>query len=250
MAKISNFRVVLSLAILLISSSIGYPYILPPTQIIEFMANKFAPIKALKIIQLTKIKDLDQEEEKVFGEIIYLRSPGFYRSEVAGQPGKRLIIHKGTKTLRIIDSMITSEGESQDPLYRFLMLAQGSKPLLERLNAVGINLDKASLTRFEDRIAYLIGDKAEGAPKLLVEKERFLPLLLQYGNVLFRFSDYRELKSQTWYPYKIVYTFDGAVAEEYRVKDVIVNPSIDLSLFDIALISSQFRKRGPKPDKQ
>lgn len=250
MAKISNFRIVLTLAILLILSSIGYPYILPSTQIIEFMAKRFATIKTLKIIQLTKIKDLDQEEEKVFGEIIYLRSPALYRSEIAGQPAKRLIIHKGTKTLRIIDSMITSEGESQDPLYRFLMLAQGAKRLLERLSAVGINLDKASLTRFEDRIAYLIGDKEEGAPKLLVDKDLFVPLLLQYGNVVFHFSDYRELKRQTWYPYKIVYSFNGAIIEEYNVKDIIVNSSIDLSLFDIPLISSQFGKSGLKPEKQ
>ena len=250
MAKLSNFRIVLSLTILLILSSIGYPYILPPTQIIEFMAKKFATIKTLKIIQLTKIKDPDQEQEKVFGEIIYLRSPVLYRSEIAGQPAKRLIMHKGTKTLSIIDSMITSEGESQDPLYRFLMLAQGAKRLLERLGAVGINLDKASLTRFEDRIAYLIGDKEEGAPKLLVDKDLFLPLLLQYGNVVFHFSDYRELKKQTWYPYTIVYSFNGAIIEEYNVKDITVNPSIDLSLFDIPLISSQFGKSGLKTDKQ
>jgi len=250
MVKISNFRIVLSLIIIVILSSIGYPYVLPPTQIIGFMTKKFAAIKTLKITQLTKIKDLDQGEEKAFGEIIYLRSPALYRSETAGQPGKRLIIHKGTKTLRIIDSEITSEGERQDPLYRFLMLAQNPGRLLKRLSRIGINLDKASLTRFDGRIAYLIGEKDEGSPRLLVDKELFLPLLLQYGNVLFRFSDYRELKGQTRYPYKIVYSFNGAIIEEYSIKEITVNRSIDLSLFDIPLISSQFGKSRLKPEKQ
>jgi hypothetical protein len=242
MAKVSNFLIGLSLIILLILSSIGYPYILPPTQIIEFMTNKFTKIERLKIIQLNKIKDLNQEGEGVFGEIIYFWFPTLYRSEIAGQLGKRLIIHDGIKTLRVIDREITSEGESWDIPYRFLMLAQNPERLLERLKDLGMNLDKASLTRFEGRIAYLIGEKEEGSPKLLVDKDLFVPLLLQYGNILLRFSDYREFMEQNWYPYKIAYSFNGDIIEEYTIKDIIVNPSLDLSLFDIPLISSQFGK--------
>ena len=242
MAKISNFLIGLSLIILLILSSIGYPYILPPTQIIEFMTNKFTKIERLKIIQLNKIKDLNQEGESVFGEIIYFWFPTLYRSEIAGQLDKRLIIHDGIKTLRVIDREITSEGESWDIPYRFLMLAQNPERLLERLKDLGMNLDKASLTRFEGRIAYLIGEKEEGSPKLLVDKDLFVPLLLQYGNILLRFSDYREFMEQIWYPYKIAYSFNGDIIEEYTIKDIIVNPSLDLSLFDIPLISSQFGK--------
>ena len=242
MAKISNFLIGLSLIILLILSSIGYPYILPPTQIIEFMTNKFTKIERLKIIQLNNIKDLNQEGERVFGEIIYFWFPTLYRSEIAGQLGKRLIIHDGIKTLRVIDREITSEGESWDIPYRFLMLAQNPERLLERLKDLGMNLDKASLTRFEGRIAYLIGEKEEGSPKLLVDKDLFVPLLLQYGNILLRFSDYREFMEQIWYPYKIAYSFNGDIIEEYTIKDIIVNPSLDLSLFDIPLISSQFGK--------
>ncbi len=242
MAKISNFLIGLSLIILLILSSIGYPYILPPTQIIEFMTNKFTKIERLKIIHLNKIKDLNQEGERVFGEIIYFWFPTLYRSEIAGQLGKRLIIHDGITTLRVIDREITSEGESWDIPYRFLMLAQNPERLLERLKDLGMNLDKASLTRFEGRIAYLIGEKEEGSPKLLVDKDLFVPLLLQYGNILLRFSDYREFMEQIWYPYKIAYSFNGDIIEEYTIKDIIVNPSLDLSLFDIPLISSQFGK--------
>jgi len=242
MAKISNFLIGLSLIILLILSSIGYPYILPPTQIIEFMTNKFTKIERLKITQLNKIKDLNQEGERVFGEIIYFWFPTLYRSEIAGQLGKRLIIHDGIETLRVIDREITSEGESWDIPYRFLMLTQNPERLLERLKDLGMNLDKASLTRFEGRIAYLIGEKEEGSPKLLVDKDLFVPLLLQYGNILLRFSDYREFMEQIWYPYKIVYSFNGDIIEEYTIKDIIVNPSLDLSLFDIPLISSQFGK--------
>lgn len=250
MAKISNFRIVLSIIIIIILPSIGLPYILPPSQILQLMTKKFYNIKTLKIIQHTTIKDLNQEKEKVFGEVIYLKTPDLYRSEIAGQPGKRLIVHNSTRTLRIINRIINYDRESQDLLYRFLLLAQNPERLLERLTEVGINLDKVSLTRFEGRIAYLIGEKKEGSPRLLVDKNLFLPLLLEYGDFLFHFSDYRELTEETWYPYKIVYSSKGAIIEEHIIKDIKVNPPIDLSIFDIQLIRSQFEKSELKPDKQ
>ena len=147
MAKISNFLIVLSLIIIIILPSIVLSYILPPAQIIAIMTNKFINIKTLNITQLTKIKDQDQEREKVLGECIYLKSPDLYRSEIAGQLGKRLIIHKGSRTLRIINGGVTYDGQSKEFPYRFLLLAQNPERILEMLKDLGINLEKASLTR-------------------------------------------------------------------------------------------------------
>lgn len=247
MAKRSNFLMLLSLFIIVLVPSLCNSYMLPPAQIIELMANKFAAAKTLQITQLTKITDLNEEIEKVFGESISLMSPDIYRSEIASQPGKRLIIRNRSRTLRIINGEVTYDKESKGFLFHFLMLAQDPKQILECLEELGINLDMVSLTRFEDRIAYLIGDKEEGSPRLLVDKDLFLPLLLQYGNLLFRASDYRELIEKMWYPYHIVYEFTGAniedyLKEEYRIKDVIVNPPIEESLFDIPLIKTQFER--------
>jgi len=240
MERISNFLIYISLITVVTLPSIGLPYILPSTQIIQFMTNKFGEIHTLKIIQHTKAKDLSEEEKRVFGEIIYLKSPHLYRSEIVGQPGKRLIIRNGKRTLRIINGTINYDGESRDLLYRFLLLAQGPRRLSERLKLIGVDLEKVSLTRFDGRIAYLIGDKEEWSPRLLVDKDLFLPLLLRYGNVIVHFSDYREFREQTWYPFKIVYSFEDGIEEEYNVKDIIVNPPIDLSLFDIPWIRTQF----------
>ncbi|UCF72408.1 MAG: hypothetical protein JSW35_09520 [Deltaproteobacteria bacterium] len=249
MAKISKFLIYISLIGIVSLPSTGLSYILPSTQIIELMTHRFAHIETLKIIQYTKLVDLSGEMEKVFGEIVYLKSPYLFRSEVVGQPGKRIIIHNSARTLRIIDSSIDYDGETQDILYRFFLLAQRPERLLERLILTGVNLEKVSLTRFEGRIAYLIGDKEEWNPRLLVDKHLFFPLLLQYGNVMFRFSDYRRITERTWYPYKIVYSSNEAIVEEYTIKDITVNPPLDVSLFDIPLIRAQFGVSGVSPDE-
>jgi outer membrane lipoprotein-sorting protein len=227
--------------------SIGHSYILPSTQIIEFMVKKFASVKTLQLTQLTKILDLGREMEMVFGESISLMSPDLYRSEVAGQPGKRIIVRNGLRTLRIIDGDIVLKKESEAFPFHFLMLAQDSRQLLKDLEELGINLDMVSLTRFGGRIAYLIGNKEEGSPRLLVDKDFFIPLLLQYGNVAFFASDFTEIKQGLWYPRYILYSYTGAniedyIQEEYRIKDTFINPSIDASLFDISITRSQFEK--------
>lgn len=239
MARASKFLTYAALIVIVMTPSIGLPYILPPAQIIEFMSGKFVNVTTLHIIQHTTVKDLSQEEETVFGEIVYLKSPYFYRSDMVGQPGKRLVIHKTTRTLRITNGAITYDGESLDFFYRFLLLAQRPKRLLEGLQLIGVDVQKVSLTRFEGRIAYLIGEKEEGNPRLLVDKDLFLPLLLEYGNARYHFSDYREIMEQTWYPYKIAYLLNGATLEEYNIKEITVNPPVDASLFDIAAIKAQ-----------
>jgi hypothetical protein len=238
MAKRLNFLILLSLLIIPILPTIVLPYVLPSSQIIEFMANKFTTIKTLTITQHTKIKDL--HHEKAFGEIVSLSSPYLYRSEIPGQPGKRLIIHNKAKTLRIVNERITYDEESYDLIYRFFLLSHDPAQLLEMLKEVGINTDTVSLTRFEGKIAYLIGEKNEGGARLLVDKELFLPLLLKYDDYRFDFSDYIEFMEHAWYPFQIIYSYKGEIIEEYIVMDIQANLPIDVSLFDIPLIRDKF----------
>jgi outer membrane lipoprotein-sorting protein len=242
MAKKSNFLIAICVVTMALAPRIGWPYVLPSTQIIQFMTDRYADIKALRIIQLTTVKDMDQETERTFGEIIEVMSPDLYRSEVAGQPSTRLIVHNGSKTLRIINNRTTTDMDSNDFLYRFLLLAQSPQRIQKSLQDKGINLDKVSLTRFDERVAYLIGDKDEGKPQLLVDKDHFSPLLLSYDTFSFHFSDYREIMQDTWYPYRIVYSSDGIIVEEYMVKDITVNPPVDATQFSIPFIRSRFGK--------
>ncbi len=240
MAKKATFLIAISLMSMLLSPAIAQSYVLPPSQIIEFITKRFEALKALRITQLTTVKDLEYEMERAFGEIIEVVSPDLYRSEVVGQPGARLTIHSGSKTLRIVENSIASESEDNDLLYRFLLLAQTPELMKKRLRSKGIKVDKASLTRLEGTVAYMIGEREGDNPRLLVDKDRFFPLLLRYGNVSFRFSDYREIMEDIWYPYHIIFLSQGIIVEEYMAKEITANQPVDITRFSIPLIRSQF----------
>ena len=244
MTKKSNFLILMIFFTLPIVPTIALPYILPPSQVMGIMVNNFASIKTLTITQHTKIQDLGHENEMTFNEIVSLRSPFFYRSQIPNHPNKRLIIHNNQKTLRIVNDRITYDVESYDPMYRFFLLANYPNRLLEMLKKVGINTDKISLMRFEGAIAYLIGEKNKGSARLIVDKELFLPLILKYGDYQIRFSNYTEFMEDTWYPFQIVYSHKGEIIEEYTVMDIQANLPINVSLFDIPLIREKLIHRA------
>ena len=245
MARKWSFLIALSIVVVTMSPRLGLPYALPSAQIVEFMANRFAGFKTVRMLQVTTIKDFHGETEKTFGEIIEVMSPDLYRSDIAGQPGTRLIVHSGSKTLKIINGTVVNGFEQNPFLYHFLFVAQDPQRILKVLQNENINLDMVSLTRFDGKIAYLIGDKEEGNPRLLVDKERFLPVLLMLDEYSVQFSDYREIGEETWYPYQIVYSSYGSPVEEYSVQDVTINPPLDVTQFSIPLIRAQFSKSGP-----
>ena len=250
MLKRSKISILLFFLIIPILPSTVSPYVLPSSQIIAFMSNKFATVRTLTITQHTNVRDIHQEKAKAFSEFVSLRSPYLYRSEIPDQPGKRLIIHNGLETLKIIDKKITYDGASYDLIYHFLFLSHDPSQLLKMLQGVGINTEKTSLTRFEGKIAYLIGEKNEGSARLIIDKELFLPLFLKYGDYRFHFSDYSEYMEHVWYPFQIVYSYKGKVTEKYTATDIKANLPIDVSLFDIPQIRAKFSNGEPEKEKE
>ena len=245
MARKRSLLIAILPVLLVLSPSIGLPYILPSDQIIQFMTDRFAALKTLKVLRVATIKDFDDETEKAFGEIVEVMSPDLYRADVAGQPGARLIVRSGSKTLRVINGTIVRGFERDHFPYHFLFVAQDPQRILRVFQNEGIRLDTVSLTRFDGRIAYLIGDRLEGSPRLLVDKDRFLPVLMVLDDCSVQFSDYRKIGEETWYPYRIVYSSYGTTVEEYSVQDVTINPPLDVTQFSIPLIRSQFSMSGP-----
>ncbi len=203
-------------------------YIMPIEQLVGFMAANFSDFKTLVVSQSTRVVNIQsQGPESVFQERIWLKSPGFYSSE----------------------SVYTSEGQGKeehepvagshnpDMSFRRLLMAGDGKTILDFLSEMGVNFGSVSFSRFDGIIVYNIGDPAIKSPKLLIEKERFLPLHLSYWlpshsgkkMVTVRFEDYRK-KETGWYPYKIVYSAENDREEHYSVKDLQVNTPIERTL--------------------
>jgi hypothetical protein len=214
-------RIFFVICIALIVNGNCYGYIMPAEQLLDFMADNFSNFETMIIVQSTL--QTGAESEKIFMEQIQLKSPDLFE-------------------LKSLDRMAGRAGLPY-MAYRQLLMANTRTRLEQLLSMMGINLEAVSLTRVDGVIAYQIGLKGDQIPKLLIEKERFLPLKLVYrmaGDtteevVTVRFQDYRK-EGKGWFPFQISYSVDNRIREEYTIQDLQTNVSIyssSLQTFEI-----------------
>lgn len=222
--RINRFRCVfISLLLILgmtfFTSGRGMGYIMPAEQIIDFMAKNFSKFKTLIFTQSTQQQDEEAEGDgRVFEEKIWMKSPSFFHSEV-------------------IDRDVERAAEPASA-YRQLLIANNGQRLSRLLSKMGIDVRSVAFTRIDGQVAYRIGDKEPDSPKILIEKDRFLPLLLIYRlpgqifkeSIRVRFKDYRKM-DRGWYPFEIIY-FDGQrIREVYTIQTLRLNVPIDKDFF-------------------
>jgi hypothetical protein len=220
----------------------GDGYIMPSEQLIDFMAKNFSKIETLVIIQSTQQEDpRDEMWRESFVEKIWIKSPDLFRSQIINRTMGRFM--------------------EPDFAYRQLLVSNTGQMVRHLLSRMGINLHSVGLTRIEGAVAYRIGDKEPESPKILIDKERFLPLLLMYrlpertdgGKITVRFKDYREL-DQGWYPFEITYSEGGELQEGYTVQTLEANVPIESAVFDVQKVKSSPEKspvqeKGPQDDE-
>jgi len=203
-------------------------YIMPAEQLVDFMLANFSRFKTVIITQsVYHVSHQDQEREFEVKEKIWLKSPDLLRSEVVSRPGTGDMAEAETMTGR----------PGIDPFFRRLLIAGVSTSVIPLLARMGINLDSVALTRLGGIIAYRLGGGDPENPRLLIEKRRFLPLLMRYPRrgsygmemVTVKFSDYREL-AEGWYPYEISYVAGEKFVERYSVLTLNVNEPIEYPL--------------------
>ena len=194
-------------------------YVLPSDQLISYMVKNSSEFRTLVITQTTWQKDERNEEGwESYQERIWMESPDLFRSQVLNQPNRWLM--------------------KPDTSFRSLLMADSEERVRDLLTRMGINLNAVGLTRVEETVAYRIGGKDPYAPKIVIEKKRFLPLVLTYSlseyyetaTVTVLFSDYRKIDNG-WYPFEITY-FDPRGFRENCVIDTLQeNVPIDPEVF-------------------
>ncbi len=197
-------------------------YVMPAEQLVGLVSAKFCKFKTLVITQFTHlVNPQDRESEVILKEKIWLKAPDFYHSEVIDQPE---------------DYDIRGHGDAAvyrpniDMSFHRLFMAKNAEEIIGFLSEMGVEYKSVAFTRFDGIVAYQLGDKTPESPKLLIEKESLLPLLLCYWSqaglgremVTVRFVDYKKL-GKGWYPDEIAYSAGEEIKERHVILDLQVN---------------------------
>ena len=228
MNKLSRYVTGLCLltSFLFISSDRCMGYVLPPGQIISFMVKNFSEFRTLVIIQTTWQKDERKEDEwESYQEKVWMESSGLFHSQLLNPTKQKLM--------------------EPDTSFRSLFMADSDEWVKRLLTRMGINLNAVGLTRVEETVAYRIGDKDPDAPKIVIEKERFIPLFITYSfpgyngkaTITVLFGDYRKI-DEGWYPFEINYFDPRGFRENCLIDTLQANVPIDPAIFAGTAVSS------------
>jgi hypothetical protein len=212
------FLVLLSGCLSALSMQVAHAYILPAEQIIQFMAVNFSKTQTLIVHQYSEeLNEENQKSGKGFDEILTMKSPDLFHST--------------------IKESYETKGRGKDYSFRQFFLANSASRLMALLVEMGVDVQKVSYTRIDGVVAFRIGETDQASPKVLIEKGRFLPLLLSYkapnlGGALAKakFVDYRKVE-QAWYPFEIFCSTADGTTEKYTVRSLKVNGPVSSSLF-------------------
>ncbi|MGD9160060.1 MAG: hypothetical protein PVG39_16720 [Desulfobacteraceae bacterium] len=206
------------LSFFFISSLNAFGYVIPAEQILDFMIKNFSGFRTVTLVQSTL--QTSGGYEKVFTEQLWQESPDKYSTKALDRLAERDVI-------------------APDLIYRQLFVANSREKIERILLPLGINLAKTSYTRFNGVIAYRIGDKEPDSPMLIIEKKRFLPLMLIYRIpdspeselITVKFEDYRK-ENKGWYPFEITYKQGERLTEEYKIQTFQTNIPVDASILN------------------
>jgi len=215
----------------------GHGYIITADQMIHSMVANFSRFKTLIITQ-SRAPDENRatdEQTESAKERIWIKAPGYYHREN--------MTDRGTQDRPI------------DQIYYQLLIANSERRVKRILSEMGIDLKKTALTRIDGKIAYRIGSEGVHDTKLVIDKEKFLPLLITYNPhgvsdrpfLTVCFKDFRPLE-KGWYPFEILYIEDGQTVERLIIHEVQVNQPIDQSFF-LGKRTQQTAHPTGKPEK-
>ena len=245
---VSGWLTVATLAVLAGGSARSVDaYVLPPEQIVRFMTANFSTIRSLEITQTVLVRRPSSERsEQMIEERIWLKAPASYGAELVGVRNPAVLGGQESPANGNEESPsspappLTMERENVHAVFRRFLMANGVESILDLLGRLGIPTESVGWERMDGRVAYRIGTMNPGGPRFLVEKDRFLPLLLRYAipdegepaMLTVRFEAY-EKHGDGWYPHEIIFSSSTGTMEIYRITQIQVNVPIQAPLVEI-----------------
>jgi hypothetical protein len=218
-------RVALLAMLFLHPYGLCHGYIMPAEQILQLMAANFSEFETQVIVQSTQWKEGpgrndqgDQGGSIVAREKIWVKSPNLFHSQLMEEGRKR----KG----------------SPDLTFRQLLVSNSPERLMAFLAVLGIDPKRVKFSRVHGVVVYQIGSGVPGSPRLCIDKETFLPVLLQYGAadgtgrhvVGVEFRNFRKV-DKGWYPFEVSYRTSHGVEEIYTLETMETNVPVDVNIF-------------------
>ena len=219
-------------------------YVISGPHILELMTQTLVKAQRLLVAQRLVLHTPNGQTDKVeLLETLRYVFPETFRSDIQTANIQRVHLRSKRGAITVLDGRVALEPESRYDRYKDLLLINSRMLLVERLSALGVNVNVSSLGRFQDQTAFVVGARYpdESVPQVWIQKDTFRPLrwIISPGAggqrremLEVRYSQWQKF-DQTWYPLRIDVYKNNALVREIHALDITVNPAFSEGLFNI-----------------
>jgi len=172
-------------------------------------------------------------------EKLWFSYPGQYRCQGKTDRGSSITVFSNQRFIRVVNGKIVARQACFADYYRDILIFRDRNGLSQRLEAVGVDINRSSLQRYNGKICYVVGsvqDKQNPMSSLWVDRDTFFPVRYvvkrekQVTEVLY---SRWERVSRTWYPMEITIILDNVPFFQINVENFRLEADFSDSLFDI-----------------
>jgi len=182
--------------------------------------------------------------------------PGKFRSEIISDTVSRFYVESDSKFIKVSDGRIVSLEKSPVDFYTDILLYRNHESLVSQLQAVGVDTEKVTFQRLDDKICYFIGQPSidqKDPVGLWIEKTSLFPVryvIKKNGWIVsFHYENWQRV-SKTWYPMQITIFVDNLLFSRIDVQQIELASGFSKALFDVNRIQRQYPFDGSGQEKQ
>jgi outer membrane lipoprotein-sorting protein len=219
-------------------------YVLPGSQVLDLMLDNFGRAQRIMVSQRLVFYQTDLRDNFFeCSETLRYIFPETFRSDILSETAQKIHVVSEGESLTVLDGKILPDAETVFDCYKDILLYRSRELLQRRLFILGVDVSIASLGRFQEKIAYVLGAQYpdESVSQLWIDKGTFRPIrwiIVQksgagHNNILeLQYADWRQTE-KTWYPMRIEFYQNHKLMREIKVDDILAEPFFQESLFDI-----------------
>jgi outer membrane lipoprotein-sorting protein len=239
---ISILGLVLSISALRLD--VAYGYLLPPQQLLEFVADRTGKIYNFRFEAEVESPDPDVPDSMIKKEVVYYAArPDLLRLETEGEADDSTVLSGGGKRLVLLNGQLSVEPARHEDIFALLLHADSPQTLEMLLTEEHVDLSQVHLGRLGKQIAYVIGGSPRqvGVPQFWCDQDNFWPIRLIGRRsssgvddlVDIRFLAYQEVAGSVWLPTVIEFYRQDQLFCRMTVQTISFNEKLPHSLFDI-----------------
>jgi len=183
--------------------------------------------------------------------------PGRLRSEILSGNLSRFYVESDFQFIKISDGVAVSLKKSPIDFYTDILLYRDHESLLRQLVLGGVNTEKVTFQRLDNKICYFIGQPPAGNPKkfqgLWIEKDSFFPVLYvikkNTWTIAFQYKNWQRV-SKTWYPMETSIFVDDQLFVDIKVQRFELKSTFPSDLFDVDMIQQQYPVKDRYQDEE